>query len=145
MLWNSSYKTGIDEIDKQNNELINNIVTIMYSANNRTRLMQFEIFEELVKKYFEREQKLHIDCCYSDAYRHRIAHEVYIKKLQITKRNFEKTGATLENELILRTNMIEVHKNHIMCYDKSFAYFYFNNLSCENIVPNEIVYTVAAI
>jgi len=128
MLWKSSYKTGIDEIDRQNLDLIKNVEVMMRPDDLGAKLMRLEDFEKLVKKYFEHEQRLHKELSYSDAYWHKIAHEVYIKKLQHVKRNFVETGATLENEKNFRTKVVEFLKNHIACHDRSFAHFYFDNM-----------------
>jgi len=145
MSWNSSYETGIDEIDRQNFNLISYIEVMTNSKDNRARLAQLEIFEELVKNYFECEQRLHDECCYFDAYRHRIFHEAYIITLQGIKQNFEKTGATAGNEKLFRNKAVDFLKNHITGRDKSFARFYQNNIFRENYVENENLETSTAV
>jgi len=132
MLWKDTYKTGIDEIDGQNFDLIKNVEAIMSPADNGTRLNQFEIFEELVIKCFEREQRLHEECRYYYSYWHGIAHAAYIKALQRAKQDFFGTVAALVNERVFRIKVFEFLKNHITCLDKSFARFYHKYISLEN-------------
>ena len=139
MLWNDSYKTGVDVIDLQNFEIVASIREMMQFEDNKKRLTQLEVFEELVKKYFEREEKLHDECGF-DAYLHRISHEIYINALQQIKRNFEKTGTTMENEKFFRTNVVEFFKKHIKSHDMCFAYFYRNNILYKNVnVKNQLI------
>jgi len=132
MLRNSSYKTGIDEIDKQNYDLIDRVDEMMNTEDNGERLKQLGIFEELVKKYFEREQRLHNECRYFDSYWHHIIHELYITKLLHTKQIFTEAGATPGNKEIFRRQVVEFLKDHIMCHDRSFANFYNNIILLEN-------------
>ena len=143
MSWNSSYETGVDEIDRQNFELLDYIEVMKNTEDNKTRLMQLEIFEELVKKNFMQEQRLHDECRYFDAFWHKISHQAYIKKLQHTKHNLSESGATLENENIFRTQVVEFLKYHITCHDKSFAHFYNDNKFCENFVEQENTFATA--
>ena len=145
MLWYSLYETGVDEIDRQNFELIDRVKVMMNIEDNKERLKQLEIFEELVKKYFAREQRLHEEFCYLDAYWHRVFHEAYIRKLQHAKQRFIETGATLENEKIFITQVVEFLKNHIACHDRSFAHFYYNSILCENFFGHENANTQAAV
>ena len=145
MLWKDSYKTGIDEIDRQNFDLINNIEAMMSPTDNETRLMQLDAFEELVKKYFEREQKLHKECHFYDAYWHRIVHKAYIKVLRRTKQDFVETMTTPEKEIIFRIKLFEFLKNHITRLDKSFARYYHKNIPCEDFVGYEKAYATAMV
>ena len=126
MLWKSSYATGIDEIDRQNFELIIRIGIMMHAVDNKAKLTQLENFEELVKKYFDREQRLHNKNGYFDADKQKNFHETYIRKLQHTKQHFVKTGITFENKQIFRTNAVELLQNHILYHDKLFALIHCN-------------------
>ena len=123
MLWNDSYESGIFEIDRQNFDLVSRITEMMYYEENSIRLKQLEVFEQLVKEYFANEQRLHGKYHYFDSYSHRISHEVYISGLARIRRNFEKTGSTLENEREFFRQVFEFLKEHIMNHDKSFGEF----------------------
>ena len=89
-----------------------------------TRLSELENLEQLVKKSFLLEQRIHEKYGYFDADWHETIHELYIKKLQIAKRYLAQTGITLENEQIFRWQVAEFFKAHIMCHDRAFAHFY---------------------
>ena len=127
MLWNDSYKSGIDVIDRQNFDLVARIGEMMYFEDNSIILKQLEVFEELVEKYFAREQILHDKHRYLDAYSHKISHKVYMRELRQIKRNFVKAGATLENERKFFIQVFEFLKEHIMNHDRYFAHFYNND------------------
>jgi len=129
MLWKSSYETGVDEIDRQNFDLLSCVEAMMGPDAASTKLIQLETFETLVTRYFTFEQGIHTKSRYFDADKHEYYHAAYIKSLQGIKRNFEKTGATLENEKIFIREVVEPLQNHIMCHDKLFAFFFHNNIA----------------
>jgi len=145
MMLKGFYKTGVDEIDRQNFNLINHIEAMMDPENKGTKLTQLQNFEGLVKKYFENEERLHAECRYLAADRHRYAHEVFIKMLQQIKREFIETGITLENENIFKEHVVGFFVNNIMDGDKTFGIFYHNNVLSKNNVGPVNPYVQAAV
>ncbi|MCL2684323.1 MAG: hypothetical protein FWE55_03670 [Synergistaceae bacterium] len=137
MLWNNSFETGVREVDKQNFDLIIRVSVMMQPDERGMLLMYLENFEMLAKKNFDREQALHYRCRYSDGDQHKLSHEAYISKLQQVKRNLIENAANPENENILIKDVFEFLKNHIMLHDKRFAYFYHNNIMCENFLRHD--------
>jgi len=133
MIWNYSFETGVNEIDRQNFDLINHIEEMMQPLDNRMKLMQLIFFEELVKKYFSREQRLHDKNRYFSSEEHKFYHKAYLKVLQEKRRNFAKMGDTVEDGKILVRDLFEFLKNHIMCHDKLFAYSYNYDKWYENV------------
>ena len=145
MLWKGIYTTGVDEVDWQNFNLLDYVEVMMNTEDNGARLMQLEIFEELVKNFFECEQRLHDECRYFAADRHRYVHENFIEMLGRIKRDYVKTGITLENENLFRKHVVAFFKNHIVCDDRLFAFFYNNNVLRENFVEHENTYVESAV
>ena len=128
MMWNRTYETGLEELDKLNFDLISRLDAMRDSDTNRARLEKLENFEQMVSKYFEREQKMHNECNYYGADIHRSSHEGYLKNLRRIKRNFIERGPTLENEMIFIKNTIKSLEKHITNQDKPFAEFYHKNI-----------------
>ena len=128
MLWNRSYETGVEEIDKQNFDLISRLNAMTTSDTNRARFEQLVNFEQIVPKYFEREQTMQNECNYYDTDLHRYAHAGYLKHLRRITRNFIDGGPTLENEMFFLKNAVEFLKKHIMKEDRAFAEFYKTNI-----------------
>ena len=127
MLWNDLFETGIEEVDRQNYDLIARVEAMMNPESDRARLVQLENFEKIVNNYFKLEQAMHGGCNYFDLEAHRYSHEIYLKKLRQVKQNFSNGGATLEKENIFRKDIVEYLKKHIMWHDQTFAYFYKND------------------
>ena len=127
MLWNRSYETGVEELDKQNFDLISRLGMMTIPDSNRARFEQLVNFEQIVPKYFEREHAMHHECNYHDTDLHKYAHLSYLKHLRRITRNFIDRGPTLENEMFFLKNAVEYLKKHIMKEDKSFAEFYKKN------------------
>ena len=123
MLWNNSFETNFVEIDRQNYVLIARIEAMMYSNSKDERLAQFEIFENIVENYFEREQSIHRMYNFFDSETHRQSHEAYLKMLKEVKQNLAEDGATLESEKFFRKNTFEYLKKHILCHDHLFGFF----------------------
>jgi len=145
MLWNDSYETGVDEIDRQNVDLITYIEAMMSTEDNKAKLRQLEIFIQLVKKFFEHEQSLHNRCSYFRVDEHRISHESYIRKLRRMKREFVEMGSSRDNNIIFNKNVVEFLKNHITRHDELFARFYHDKIFYENIAMYGNAYGTVAV
>ena len=124
MPWDDSYDTGVDEIDKQNFELIYRAELMMNTEDKDIRLTQLHFFEKLVKEYFALEQRLHNECYYFDANWHKEIHEIYIVKLQQIKKHLAEEENSHENEEFFKSQVFEFLKDHISYHDQSFACFY---------------------
>ncbi|MDR3332689.1 MAG: hypothetical protein LBT08_08670 [Synergistaceae bacterium] len=127
MLWDSSYETGIREIDEQNFDLVGHIETMMNPDNNRSRFERLVNFERLAKRYFENEQALHGECGYEHAEKHEFIHRNYLRRLRRMRDNFIESGPTLRNEMIFIKDVLEALKKHIQDHDRHFAEFYLEN------------------
>ena len=126
MLWNRSYETGVEEIDKQNLDLLSRLEAMTGPDTDMARFEQLENFEKAAMEYFEREQAMHYDCRYSDADIHRYAHAGYLKHLRRIGCDYVDRGETLAHEMFFRKNAVESLKKHILNQDMSFAEFYKN-------------------
>jgi hemerythrin-like metal-binding protein len=130
MLWDSDYETGVREIDEHNHDLVGHIEAMMNPDNNRSRYERLVNFEQAAEKYFETEQKLHRECGYEHAERHKFIHKKYLMRLRRMKKNFVENGPTLQNEMIFIKDVLEALKKHIIDHDKVFATYY--NAGVEN-------------
>ena len=127
MLWNHSYETGVDEIDRQNLDMVSRLCAMINPDASTVRFEQLVNFELIVPRYFEREGVIHDECGYYDADMHKFTHESCLQYLRKIKRNFIDRGPTLENEMIFVNDALMSLRTHIMDHDKPFAEFYRRN------------------
>ncbi|MDR1138029.1 MAG: hypothetical protein LBK91_06880 [Synergistaceae bacterium] len=124
MVWNILFETGMREIDEQNSRLVAHVEAMSEYDSNSVKYERLEDFEALAARHFEREQRIHDECGYSWAEKHRLAHKSYLRKICRMKRRFVENGPTLENEIIFIRDVIESLKKNIMNHDKDFADWY---------------------
>ena len=128
MLWNSSFSTGLTEIDAQNSDLISRLRAMIEADTYWARIMQLVRFEQAVTEYFKREQTIHDECGYYAAEIHRFTHEGYLKHLRRMRWKYIEEELTLENEMLFMKDVVDLLLKHILNQDRSFAEFYHRNI-----------------
>jgi hemerythrin-like metal-binding protein len=133
MLWDSSFETGVSEVDSQNFGLVRHVEAMLSNDTNRARFEKLSEFERVVEECFDREQRIHASCGYSKAEEHKFSHRSYLLRLRRMKERFIENGPTLENEMMFIKDVVESLKKHIALHDMDFAAYYLEYADAESV------------
>ena len=123
MLWDDTYRTGIDELDESNKRLFLHIDALL-DADSKRVCDEIDDFERRAIRHFEMEQELHDESLYPSAIYHKMHHESYIASLRRLKDRAKSEGVTLELFKVMQRNMVDFLRKHITQYDQDFADYY---------------------
>lgn len=121
VIWNDSLKVGIPEIDRQHQQLINqlnSLVDAMHSNRGKEEIQQIVRFLDLyVAQHFSHEEGCMLRYQCPVAAQNQTAHHQFLQTLESIKRELQKDGPTLLLAIRVNEELLNWFVNHIKTID----------------------------
>lgn len=125
--WRASLSVGIDEIDLQHKQLLenfNNLLSACKTGEGVDELRRLLLFlDEYVTRHFRDEEALQVKHSYPEYAGHKKEHDAFIQRLHALRQEIVSEGAGLHHVMETNTMLLKWLLNHISTVDVELGIF----------------------
>ncbi len=129
--WSKNLETGIDIVDEQHKELVDQINNLLEATRDRrgkeevTNMLEF--LASYVVEHFKTEEKYMIKYDYPKYLEHKKDHDAFVEEVKKLFSAFVESGETVKMIVSLNGKVVKWLIDHIMKIDREMAIFFKDN------------------